>query len=51
MKVIMKKKLTIAKGKRVFNELQILEDLHHPNIIQLREVIDAPEEKRIYLVM
>ena len=51
MKVIERKKLPGVVGKKMVNEVEILKDLHHPNIIQFREIIDSPKEKFVYLIM
>jgi len=35
----------------LLNELKALKQLHHPNIVQLKEVIDDVDNKELYLVM
>ena len=48
MKVIDKKLLKKGEsGKQILNEMEILKELHHPNIVQLREIIDRPKDKHI----
>ena len=57
MKVIHKDKLKINQTSRkessqiIINELKALKNLHHPNIVQIKEVINDQKDKRIYLIM
>ena len=60
MKVIPKKMLPLdessnslidVKGIRLLNELEILKDMHHPNIVQLKERLDDPRDRSVYLIM
>lgn len=45
----------IGKGKtyisQIYSEINIMQQLTHPNIINLLEVIDRPESNKIYLVL
>ena len=45
----------IGKGKtylpQIYSEVNIMEQLSHPNIITLLEVIDRPDSNKIYLVL
>jgi serine/threonine protein kinase len=34
----------------VLKELEILQTLHHPNVLWLNEIIDSPEREHLYLV-
>ena len=57
MKIIEKSKVaraisnTSLATKGTLNEMLILKGLHHPNIVQLKEVLDDENEPNIYLVM
>jgi serine/threonine protein kinase len=53
MKIIKKKKLPKLEcgGLQVLNEVEVLKELHHPNIVHLREVIDDANDGNLYLVM
>jgi len=59
MKVILRKLLgkrheaTIANEIRtnLINEIKVLKELRHPNIVQLKEVIDDEQSKYLYMVM
>jgi len=35
----------------VYREIEIMKKLEHPNIIKLQEVIDDPQQDKLYLVM
>eukprot|EP00121_Abeoforma_whisleri_P002238 Awhi_evm1s2002 len=37
--------------KSLHNEIEILKKLQHPNIVFLHEVIDSPEEVKVFLLM
>ena len=37
--------------KGTLNEMAVLKGMHHPHIVQLREVLDDQKEPNIYLVM
>lgn len=45
------KKLTLCNHHhhRLRREIAILKKCRHPNVVRLREVIDAPASKKIYL--
>jgi calcium/calmodulin-dependent protein kinase kinase 2 len=56
MKVITKKKLMANRTSReesqlCINELKTLRTLHHPNIVAIKEVINDPKDKNLYLIM
>ena len=59
MKVIERKKLRMCtkdanankESLHLINECKALQKLHHPNIVQLKEVIDDGIDKNLYLVM
>jgi serine/threonine protein kinase len=52
MKIIKKDRLpSIAGNKLLLNEVEVLKNLHHPNIVHLVEVIDDPGDGNLYLVM
>jgi serine/threonine protein kinase len=65
MKAINKKKINLSnyeptsrgakleEDKKVqqLNEIEMLENMHHPNIVQLHEVINDWSDHNIYLVM
>jgi serine/threonine protein kinase len=40
-----------TKQRDLFNELQVLKRLYHPNIVQLREVMQDKHSPNLYLVM
>lgn len=54
-KVLLKKKLlALKKGvayDNVVREINIMKRLNHPNIVKLFEVIDDPNDDKIYMVM
>jgi serine/threonine protein kinase len=41
--------LIIPPIRRIKREIAILKKCRHPNVVRLREVIDAPASKKIYL--
>ena len=52
MKIIKKNRLpSIAGNQLLLNEVEVLKNLHHPNIVHLVEVIDDPGDGNLYLVM
>jgi serine/threonine protein kinase len=56
MKVIKKDKLRVnftsqKESTLCVNELKALKNLHHPNIVQIKEVINDTKEKNLYLIM
>lgn len=58
MKVLNKRLMKarwIGKGKtrisQLYSEVKILQQLSHPNVIQLYEVIDRPDCNKIYLIL
>ena len=58
MKVIKKDKLRVnitsqkeSTSTLCVNELKALKNLHHPNIVQIKEVINDTKEKNVYLIM
>ena len=56
MKIIHKDRLKVNQTSRkesqiCINELIALKNLHHPNIVQIKEVINDQKDKRIYLIM
>jgi serine/threonine protein kinase len=50
IKVICKSKLQGTDKIKISNEYTVLQDLHHPNIVHLCEVIDDANDDRIYIV-
>jgi len=53
VKIIKKSKIPgVAQGDlSLMNELNALQGLYHPHIVQLREVINDPEAPVLYLIM
>ena len=57
MKVIHKDKLKVNRtatrkeSQLCINELKALKTLHHPNIVQIKEVINDSNDENLYLVM
>lgn len=39
------------QSQYVLNEVEVLKNLHHPNIVHLAEVIDDKADDKLYLVM
>ena len=57
MKIIERKKLKARRSasrrdSMIFiNELTVLKELRHPNIVQIKEIIDDGKNESLYLVM
>ena len=53
MKVIRKEKLRMNREESTLciNELKALKNLHHPNIVQIKEVINDTDQNNLYLIM
>ena len=52
LKIVDKKKFTLFHTTRpdaIMSEVQILQQLDHPNIIKMHDVLDAP--KTLYMVL
>jgi len=51
IKIIPRNKLrSNPESKAKMNEIEVLKDLHHPNIVHLCEVVDDPFYPQLYLV-
>lgn len=57
MKVIKRERLGVRRktsrkeSQTLINELHVLKKLHHPNIVQIKEIIDDGKNDSLYLVM
>jgi serine/threonine protein kinase len=57
MKVVERRKLRMhsreanTESMQLINECKCLHKLHHPNIVQLKEVIDDGKNTNLYLIM